>query len=125
MAPILEPKVDRELRKKIIYNGTFTLVNQPDDADMFILVTISNYNDTSEAYRTNDSLLASGLNLGVNAQVQVRDLRDDVFKEIQVRANSSVHRPDSNRLPEESSSLQALAEELASNIHLSLLNQSW
>jgi hypothetical protein len=125
MAPILGPKLDRELRKKIIHNGTFTLVSYPEDADMFIIVTISNYDDTLEAFRPNDSLLALGLNLGVTARVQVRDQRDHVFKETQVRANASVHRPESTRLPEESSSLQSLAEELASNIHLSLLNQAW
>ena len=125
MAPILGAKVDRELRKKILRNGTFTLIQNQEDADVSILVTLSNYTDSTEAYRPEDSLLAAGLNLGISAKIELRDQKDDIFMDKQVRANASVLRPESTGLPEESSSLHALAEELASKIHLSILNQSW
>ena len=127
MAPILGAKVDRELRKKILRNGTFTLIQNQEDADVSILVTLSNYTDSTEAYRPEDSLLAAGLNLGISAKIELRDQKDDIFMDKQVRANASVLRSESEstRLPEESSSLHALAEELASKIHLSILNQSW
>ena len=125
MAPILGAKVDRELRKKILRNGTFTLIQNQEDADVSILVTLSNYTDLTEAYRPEDSLLARGLNLGISAKIELRDKKDDIFMDKQVRANASVLRPESTGLPEESSSLHALAEELASKIHLSILNQSW
>ena len=125
MAPILGSKVDRELRKKILRNGTFTLIQNQEDADVSILVTLSNYTDSTEAYRPEDSLLAAGLNLGISAKIELRDRKDDIFMDKQVRANASVLRSESTRLPEESSSLHALAEELASKIHLSILNQSW
>ena len=125
MAPILGAKVDRELRKKILRNGTFTLIQNQEDADVSILVTLSNYTDSTEAYRPEDSLLAAGLNLGISAKIELRDKKDDIFMDKQVRANASVLRPESTGLPEESSSLHALAEELASKIHLSILNQSW
>ena len=125
MAPILGAKVDRELRKKILRNGTFTLIQNQEDADVSILVTLSNYTDLTEAYRPEDSLLAAGLNLGISAKIELRDKKDDIFMDKQVRANASVLRPESTGLPEESSSLHALAEELASKIHLSILNQSW
>ena len=125
MAPILGAKVDRELRKKILRNGTFTLIQNQEDADVSILVTLSNYTDLTEAYRPEDSLLAAGLNLGISAKIELRDKKDDIFMDKQVRANASVLRPESTGLPEESSSLHALAEELASKIHLSILSQSW
>ena len=125
MAPILGAKVDRELRKKILRNGTFTLIQNQEDADVSILVTLSNYTDLTEAYRPEDSLLAAGLNLGISAKIELRDQKDDIFMDKQVRANASVLRPESTGLPEESSSLHALAEELASKIHLSILSQSW
>ena len=125
MAPVLGAKVDRELRKKILRNGTFTLIQNQEDADVSILVTLSNYTDSTEAYRPEDSLLAAGLNLGISAKIELRDQKDDVFMDKQVRANASVLRSESTRLPGESSSLHALAEELASKIHLSILNQSW
>lgn len=125
MAPILGAKVDRELRKKILRNGTFTLIQNQEDADVSILVTLSNYTDSTEAYRPEDSLLAAGLNLGISAKIELRDKKDDIFMDKQVRANASVLRPESTGLPEESSSLHALAEELASKIHLSILSQSW
>ena len=125
MAPVLGAKVDRELRKKILRNGTFTLIQNQEDADVSILVTLSNYTDSTEAYRPEDSLLAAGLNLGISAKIELRDQKDDVFMDKQVRANASVLRSESTRLPGESSSLHALAEELASEIHLSILNQSW
>ena len=125
MAPILGAKVDRELRKKILRNGTFTLIQNQEDADVSILVTLSNYTDSTEAYRPEDSLLAAGLNLGISAKIELRDQKDDIFMDKQVRANASVLRPESTGLPEESSSLHALAEELASKIHFSILSQSW
>lgn len=125
MAPILGAKVDRELRKKILKNGTFILVQNQEDADVSILVTLSNYTDSTEAYRPEDSLLAAGLNLGISAKIELRDQHGDIFLDKQVRANASVLRSESTRLPEESSSLHAIAEDLASEIHLSILNQSW
>ena len=125
MAPILGAKVDRELRKKILKNGTFILVQNQEDADVSILVTLSNYTDSTEAYRPEDSLLAAGLNLGISAKIELRDQQGDIFLDKQVRANASVLRSESTRLPEESSSLHAIAEDLASEIHLSILNQSW
>jgi len=125
MAPILGAKVDRELRKKILKNGTFILVQNQDDADVSIMVTLSNYTDSTEAYRPEDSLLAAGLNLGISAKIELRDQNGDIFLDKQVRANASVLRSESTRLPEGSSSLHAIAEDLASEIHLSILNQSW
>lgn len=125
MAPILGAKVDRELRKKILKNGTFILVQNQEDADVSIMVTLSNYTDSTEAYRPEDSLLAAGLNLGISAKIELRDQHGDIFLDKQVRANASVLRSESTRLPEESSSLHAIAEDLASEIHLSILNQSW
>ncbi len=125
MAPILGAKVDRELRKKILKNGTFILVQNQEDADVSIMVTLSNYTDSTEAYRPEDSLLAAGLNLGISAKIELRDQHRDIFLDKQVRANASVLRSESTRLPEESSSLHAIAEDLASEIHLSILNQSW
>ena len=125
MAPILGAKVDRELRKKILKNGTFILVQNQEDADVSIMVTLSNYTDSTEAYRPEDSLLAAGLNLGISAKIELRDQYGDIFLDKQVRANASVLRSESTRLPEESSSLHAIAEDLASEIHLSILNQSW
>ena len=125
MAPILGAKVDRELRKKILKNGTFILVQKQEDADVSIMVTLSNYTDSTEAYRPEDSLLAAGLNLGISAKIELRDQHGDIFLDKQVRANASVLRSESTRLPEESSSLHAIAEDLASEIHLSILNQSW
>ena len=125
MAPILGAKVDRELRKKILKNGTFILVQNQEDADVSIMVTLSNYTDSTEAYRPEDSLLAAGLNLGISAKIELRDQQGDIFLDKQVRANASVLRSESTRLPEESSSLHAIAEDLASEIHLSILNQSW
>ena len=125
MAPILGAKVDRELRKKILKNGTFILVQNQEDADVSIMVTLSNYTDSTEAYRPEDSLLAAGLNLGISAKIELRDQNGDIFLDKQVRANASVLRSESTRLPEEISSLHAIAEDLASEIHLSILNQSW
>ena len=125
MAPILGAKVDRELRKKILKNGTFILVQNHEDADVSIMVTLSNYTDSTEAYRPEDSLLAAGLNLGISAKIELRDQNGDIFLDKQVRANASVLRSESTRLPEESSSLHAMAEDLASEIHFSILNQSW
>ena len=124
VAPLLGAKVDRELRKNILRNGSYVLANGPGDADVFLIVTLTNYEDSTEAYRPGDTLLAAGLNLRISATVELNDVRGVSMHQENVRADSSVLRSIS-QVPDDSMALQALAERLASNISLSLLNQAW
>jgi len=125
LAPLLGAKVDRELRKKFIRNGAFTLVNEPGQADNLLTVTLSGYSDTTEAYRPGDTLLAAGLKLRATASIKFEEYGGDTIYEKSVGANSSVLRPISTQVPDDAMALQALAENLASNITVSLLNQAW
>ncbi len=125
VAPLLGPKVDRELRKNILRNGSYVLANEPEDADVFLVVVLINYEDSTEAYRPEDSLLAAGLNLRVSASVELNDVRGNLLYQDRVGADSSVLRPVSTQVPDDAMALQALAESLAANVSLSLLNQAW
>ena len=126
LAPLLGPKVDRELRKNLIRNSTFNLVNEREDADVFLVITLKNYSDYTEAYRPGDTLLAAGLNLRASAHLQlITSIGDTNLHEDVVQADASVLRPESTRVPDDAMALQALAESLAANISLSLLNQAW
>ena len=125
LAPLLGARLDRELRKNILRNGSLNLVNKPEDADSFLVVTLTNYSDTTEAYRPGDTLLAAGLNLRTSAKIEFTDHKGNDLYRGQVGADSSVLRPQSTQLPDDAMALQALAESLASKICFSLLNQAW
>ena len=111
-------------RKNILRNGSYVLANGPGDADVFLIVTLTNYKDSTEAYRPGDTLFAAGLNLRISATVELNDVRGVSMHQENVRADSSLLRSIS-QVPDDSMALQALAERLASNISLSLLNQAW
>ena len=135
LAPLLGPKLDREIRKCLVKDGSFQLVNKPIDADASLLVQVTQYGDSTEAYRPGDTLLAAGLNLRATAKIELLDEGNNpLFVQNvngnssvlrPVSGNSSVLRPVSTRLPDEAMAMQALAESLAAEVSLSLLNQAW
>jgi len=125
LAPLLGPKLDREIRKSIVKDGSFHLVNKPTDADASLIVQITQYGDSTEAYRPGDTLLAAGLNLRASAKIELLDEKGHPIFTQNVSGNSSVLRRESTRAPDEAMAMQALAESLAAEVCLSLLNQSW
>jgi hypothetical protein len=125
LAPLLGPKLDRELRKSIVKDGGFHLVNNPTDADASLIVQITQYGDSTEAYRPGDTLLAAGLNLRATAKIDLLDEKRHTIFTQNASGNSSVLRRESTRVPDEAMAMQALAESLAAEVSLSLLNQAW
>ena len=125
LAPLLGPKVDREIRKSLIKDGGFHLVSNSTNADASLIVKITQYEDSTEAYRSGDTLLAAGFNLNAMANVELLDERGRRILIQKVSGNSSVLRPLSTQVPDEAMAMQALAESLAAEVYLSLLNQSW
>jgi hypothetical protein len=125
LAPLLGPKLDREIRKSIVKEGSFHLVNNPTDADASLIVQITRYGDSTEAYRPGDTLLAAGLNLRATAKMELLDEKGLTIFSQNVSGNSSVLRRESTRVPDEAMAMQALAESLAAEVCLSLLNQAW
>lgn len=125
LGPLLGPKLDREIRKSLVKDGSFYLVNNPGDADALLVVKLTHFNDSTEAYRPGDTLLAAGLNLRASATVEFIDPKGNEAFQQKVSGNSSVLRKVSTRVPDEAMAMQALAESLAAEVVLSLLNQSW
>ena len=125
LGPLLGPKLDREIRKSLVKDGSFYLVNNPGDADALLVVKLTHFNDSTEAYRPGDTLLAAGLNLRASATVEFIDPKGNEVFQQKVSGNSSVLRKVSTRVPDEAMAMQALAESLAAEVVLSLLNQSW
>lgn len=125
LGPLLGPKLDREIRKSLVKDGSFYLVNNPGDADALLVVKLTHFNDSTEAYRPGDTLLAAGLNLRASATVEFIDSKGNGVFHQKVSGNSSVLRQVSTRVPDEAMAMQALAESLAAEVVLSLLNQSW
>ena len=132
LAPLLGPKLDREIRKSIVKDGSFHLANNLTDADASLIVQISQYGDSTEAYRPGDTLLAAGFNLRAIAKIELLDEKGRTVFAQDVSGNSSVLRPASTHVrsvsthvPDEAMAMQALAESLAAEVCLSLLNQAW
>ena len=125
LAPLLGPKLDREIRKSIVKDGSFHLVNNPTDADASLIIHITQYGDSTESYRPGDTLLAAGLNLRAIAKIELLDDRGHTIFSQNVSGNSSVLRRESTRVPDEGMAMQALAESLAAEVCLSLLIQTW
>jgi len=59
------------------------------------------------------------------AKIELLDEGNNPLFVQNVNGNSSVLRPVSTRLPDEAMAMQALAESLAAEVSLSLLNQAW
>ncbi len=101
------------------------MVNNQEDADAFLLITLTNYEDVTEAYNPEDTLLAAGLNLRAVAKIELLGITGQNVYEDRVKSDASVLRRESIQVPDDAMALQALAEDLAANISLSLLNQAW
>ena len=125
LAPLLGGKVDRELRKQFLSHTDFSVIDNPDRADFFLVVTLTNYRDSAEAYLPDDTLLAAGLSIRVSAFAELSKANGTSIYQTEVSADSSLLRINSTNIPDDASALQALAESLAYDISVSVLNQSW
>ena len=121
-APMLGPKIDRELRKRLLRSASFDFVSEHQDADSRLVVTLNNYQSKVESYQANDSLLANGYNFRVSANIKLLNDKGMVLRENMAESHSALFRPKATHLPDDSTVLQSLAENLAFDISLFLLN---
>ncbi len=123
-APQFGPLVNRSVREILLRKGIYGISPNRKKADFDLVITITNYNDSPESFRSDDSLLGNGFGLTADARVQLSDHGGTILYEAETSGRSSLFREDPTFEPNIEQALQALAEDLANQIYLSLLNYS-
>lgn len=122
LAPQLGSLVDQEIRKYLLRFGQYKIIKARKEADFFLKVTLKSYEKFPESYRAEDTLLASGFRMSIQADLELSSKHGSVLLESTSNGSSSVFREDISTLPRKKQAMQALASDLAYQVSLSLLN---
>ncbi len=116
--------VTTQLRQAFIADGRVTMVNSPEQADVTLTVTLSNYGRDVTSARTDDTGLARKFNLNLTAVCTLRDNRTDrvLFEQRavnvmqQIFTTATPQQADSNQTQAEYQALPQLATKLADKV---------
>ena len=121
-APQLGPLVEQQVRKKFLDSKKFMVTNSPQMADFTLEVTLKSYDTSPESFRSDDTLFASGFGMSVLADVEISSNDNSQEYNETVKGSASVTRTQVSTLPLKDQAMQSLAEDLANQVSLSLLN---
>ena len=97
MAPQLGAFLSTNLRTDVVRRGSYKLSSSPEDADIVLNVSLLNFTNSAEIYNPNDTLLASGTNLRISAEISLTNQDGEVLMEKRtIEENSSVVRENVN-----------------------------
>lgn len=118
LAPQTGPLLSRALREEIIRQGRLRLVNTADEADVLLIVRLTDYERRPEAFRSDDTALAAGFHMGLYAEVTLQSTAGGrtFFKDRSFRAHASTLRENLATSPVSRQPLMAASRELARKI---------
>lgn len=125
VAPQLGPKLARELRKQNLKNNTLEYVNNSNEADLNLLIEISDFNDVAESFDRHDSTLAKGFSFQASVLIRLIDTKGETVFYEEVNSKASLYRNKRNLRPNLHPTIQALAESLASEVSAAILKHYW
>lgn len=119
--------LSRTIREEFLRRGTFALVDTPDDADLLLRITLSEYTRSPEVFRSDDTLLAAGFDLEAGASVNLYSLsrNTSLIENHIIRANASTLRQNVTVQPKDRQPSTALARQLGAKIASHVANHSW
>ncbi len=124
-APLLGPRVERELRKRMLRSGKISFSENESKSQLTLHVTLRSFSDQTESYRREDSLLAAGYALRISADLRLENAEGKVLLEREASGRSSIALPASDQPFSDDAAMQALAESISSEISLSLSGVDW
>jgi hypothetical protein len=124
MEPRVGDEVTQQLRKQLQKDSTFKLSSK-DDADVIVSGTITRYHRNELAFAPNDVLTVTDFRLILTAQVIARDRISGKVLLNQPVSGHTLVRVGSDLTSAERQSLPLLAEDLARNVTVLLVDGTW
>ncbi len=126
LAPQLGNFLNSKIREHIIRRGHFEITPDAKKSDLIMSVTLKNYKQNPEIYNPNDTLLAAGFNLLIQAEISIFNNKGEAIidKEI-LHQNASVLRASSISNPSDRQAIISLSESLGRDISGFIENYRW
>ncbi|MDG1325368.1 MAG: LPS assembly lipoprotein LptE [Opitutales bacterium] len=126
LAPQLGLFLSKNIRENIVQRGHFVLTSDKSVSALILKVSLDDYRKTPEVYNPNDTFVASGFNLKINAKCSLINNRGKVLlDDVVLTDNVSVLRRSSLTKPSDRQAVQSLAESLGRQINHLIENYSW
>ena len=126
LAPQIGPLLAHKLREHILRRGHFNITSSPNKGDFFIQVALKNYTKNSEIYNPQDTIIAAGFRLSINAEVSLLNRNGKLLMDkALVNEKVSVLRKDSLTKPLDRQALLSLSESLGKQISQLIENFKW
>lgn len=126
LAPQIGPLLAHKLREHILRRGHFYITSNPNKGDLFIQVALKNYTKSSEIFNPQDTIIAAGFRLNINAEVSLSNRNGKLLMDkALVNEKVSVLRKDSLTKPLDRQALLSLSESLGKQISQLIENFKW
>ena len=126
LAPQIGSLVRHKLREHILRRGHFNIVSNPKKGDFFVRIILKNYTKDSEIFDPQDTMIASGFRLNINAMVTLSNRNGKLLiEQAVVNEKVSVLRKDSLTKPLDRQAILSLSESLGRQISQLIENFKW
>ena len=126
LAPQIGPLLNNKIREHIIQRSHFRLSSEIKDSDLILRISLKNYKQSPEIFNPQDTLLAAGFNLSIEAQFSLTNHRGNVLiEDIVLTDSASVLRNGSFSVPSGRQALLSLSESLGQQISQLIENFRW
>ena len=126
LAPQIGSLVGHKLREHILRRGHFNITSNPKKGDFFVQITLKSYTKNSEIFNPQDTIIASGFRLNINAAVTLTNRNGKLLiDQAEVNEKVSVLRKDSLTKPLDRQAILSLSESLGSQISQLIENFKW
>ena len=114
------------LKEELAQVGIYQVTRSSKQAQLVVKVIIEDYHRDAKAYHSDDTLLASGFELRLQARVAVRKRKQKVeLGAFTLQSQGYVMRSSALEQPKDRQALNDVARSLGSRIVSRLANQTW
>jgi hypothetical protein len=126
MAPQLGAFLSTNLRTEVVRRGNYKLSSRLEDADVVLNVSLLNFTNGAEVYNPKDTLLASGINLRISADISLINRDGELLMgKRTIEENSSVVKENVNTSASLRDPVFSLSIGLARKISNTIENYQW
>ena len=123
MAPQIGPLLNRVISEELTKAGGVKVAVNQGNADYSVIVNLVEYNKSANFFNPNDTILASGFRLNVQANIEMRSGKNDrINSEFSVLSDSMTMRENSLTQPKDRQALMELTRSLGKKIAFRLRN---
>ena len=120
------PILNRMIKEELAEIGIIQVTRSPKQSQLVVKVIIEDYHRDTKAYNSDDTLLASGFELRIQARVEVRRRKQKVeLGAFTLQSHGYAMRANALEQPKDRQALNDIARNLGSRIVSRLANQTW